>query len=65
MAENTVHQKPHSLTLERRALLSATRKNGEVDYAQGYTKGIGFYSARMNTAPAAQGFALLLTEELG
>lgn len=46
------------------ALRSATRKNGEVDYAQGDTKGIGFYSARMTAAPAALGFALLLTEEL-
>ena len=45
-------------------LYSATRKNGEVDWAQGDTKGIGFYSARMMSAPAAQGFALLLTEEL-
>lgn len=48
----------------QRALLSAVRKNGEVDYAQGDTKGIGFYSARMTASPAALGFALLLTEEL-
>ena len=45
-------------------LYSATRKNGEVDWAQGDTKGIGFYSVRMTSAPAAQGFALLLTGEL-
>lgn len=48
----------------QRALLSAVRKNGEVDYAQGDTKGVGFYSARLTAAPAALGFALLLTEEL-
>jgi unsaturated rhamnogalacturonyl hydrolase len=48
----------------RRALLSATRKNGETDYAQGDTKAVGYYSLRLSPAPAAQGFALLLTEEL-
>ena len=48
----------------QRALLTAVRKNGEVDYAQGDTKGVGFYSARLTAAPAALGFALLLTEEL-
>ena len=48
----------------QRALLSATRKNGETDYAQGDTKGIGFYSARLTASPAALGFALLLSEEL-
>ncbi len=48
----------------RCALLSATRRNGEVDYAQGDTKGVGFYSVRLTAAPAALGFALLLTEEL-
>ena len=55
------------LTSARKAaqfLYTATRKNGEVDWAQGDTKGIGFYSARFTSAPAAQGFALLLTEEL-
>ena len=49
----------------RRALLAATRKDGVTDYAQGDTKGIGFYSARLTAAPAATGFALLLTEEPG
>lgn len=48
----------------QRALLCAVRKNGEVDYAQGDTKGVGFYSVRLTAAPAALGFALLLTEEL-
>ena len=48
----------------QRALFAATRKNGMTDYAQGDTKGIGFYSARLTAAPAATGFALLLTEEL-
>lgn len=48
----------------QRALLSATRKNGETDFAQGDTKSIGFYSVRLTAVPAATGFALLLTEEL-
>lgn len=48
----------------QRALLCATRKNGETDFAQGDTKSIGFYSARLTALPAATGFALLLTEEL-
>ena len=37
----------------RRALLAATRKDGVTDYAQGDTKGVGFYSARLTAAPAA------------
>ena len=41
----------------------STRKNGKVDYAQGDTKGIGFYSKKLDTMPAAQGFSLLLLEE--
>lgn len=45
-------------------LYSATRRNGEVDYAQGDTKSIGFYSAKLSPLPAAQGFALRLTEVL-
>ncbi|MBQ7542244.1 MAG: glycoside hydrolase family 88 protein [Clostridia bacterium] len=47
-----------------RFLYTAVRTNGEVDYAQGDTKGVGFYSARMTPSPAALGFALLLSEEL-
>ena len=45
-------------------LQTCIRKNGKVDYAQGDTKGIGFYSKRLSTMPAAQGFVLLLTEAL-
>lgn len=46
-------------------LKTCVRKNGKVDFAQGDTKGIGFYSMRLSTMPAAQGFALLLLEEVG
>lgn len=41
----------------------STRKNGKVDFAQGDTKGIGFYSMKLDAMPAAQGFALLLLSE--
>jgi unsaturated rhamnogalacturonyl hydrolase len=38
-------------------LICTTRRNGVVDYAQGDTKGIGFYSAKLDAMPAVQGFA--------
>ena len=45
----------------RRALgyiFSVTRRDGTVDYSQGDTMGIGFYSQASIVLPAAQGFAL-------
>ncbi len=45
-------------------LRSVTRRDGQTDFAQGDTKGIGFYSLRMSPMPAAQGFTLLLWTEL-
>jgi len=48
----------------RSALMSRTRKNGKIDYAQGDTLGIGFYSPRLNTFPAAQGFSLLFASSV-
>ncbi len=41
-------------------LMSVTRANGEVDFAQGDTMGIGNYSRRFEPMPAAQAFALRL-----
>lgn len=41
----------------KRFLVGCTRRNGILDYAQGDTGGIGFYSLRMDSLPAAQGFA--------
>ncbi len=41
-------------------LRASTRRDGQGDYAQGDTKGIGYYSLRLSPMPAAQGFALLL-----
>lgn len=41
-------------------LISCTRRNGVVDYAQGDTKGVGFYSRELDAMPAALGFAMML-----
>lgn len=38
-------------------LKSATRRNGVIDYSQGDTMGIGYYSPGFLVVPAAQGFA--------
>jgi len=40
-------------------LMKCTRKNGIIDYAQGDTPGIGFYSRRLDAMPAAQAFCLM------
>ncbi len=45
-------------------VMSVTRRNGEVDFAQGDTMGIGNYSRRFEPMPAAQGFAVLLANKL-
>lgn len=39
-------------------ILGCTRRSGRVDFAQGDTKGIGFYSTKLDTMPIAQGFAV-------
>lgn len=39
-------------------LKSCTRQDGTIDYAQGDTKAIGFYSAKLSPMPAAQGFVM-------
>lgn len=41
-----------------RYLKSATRRNGVIDYSQGDTMGIGYYSPNLSVVPAAQGFAV-------
>ena len=43
-------------------LRTATRRNGVVDYSQGDTRGIGFYSDSLCVMPAAQGFAVAAAE---
>jgi unsaturated rhamnogalacturonyl hydrolase len=47
-----------------KALMRITRRNGEVDFAQGDTKGIGSYSLIFNTMPFAQGMALYLSKQI-
>lgn len=42
----------------REKLRSVTRRNGIVDFSQGDTHGIGFYSEKLCIVPAAQGFAI-------
>ncbi len=44
-------------------IMSVTRVNGEVDFAQGDTMGIGNYSRRFEPMPAAQAFALRLYDK--
>lgn len=41
-----------------------TRRNGVIDYAQGDTMGIGFYSDSLRVVPATQGFAVAATREI-
>ena len=42
----------------RDKLKSVTRRSGIIDFSQGDTHGIGFYSERLCIVPAAQGFAI-------
>lgn len=45
-------------------LKSVTRRNGVIDFSQGDTKGIGYYSSSVSVMPAAQGFAAAAAEIL-
>lgn len=47
-----------------RHLKTCTRRNGVIDYAQGDTKGIGFYSDSLRVVPATQGFAVAAAKEI-
>lgn len=47
-----------------RALMSATRRNGTLDYCQSDTFGIGFYSSYFSRMPFAQGMALYFSKKL-
>lgn len=52
-------------TKMREKLCTVTRRNGVVDFSQGDTHGIGFYSEKVCVVPAAQGFTIALDELLG
>ena len=43
-------------------LKSVTRRNGVIDFSQGDTMGIGYYSSGLSVVPAAQGFAAAAAE---
>ena len=45
-------------------LKTCTRRNGVIDYSQGDTMGIGFYSSELRVVPAAQGFAVAAAKEI-
>ncbi len=45
-------------------LMSSTRRTGAIDFCQGDTKGIGYYSTSFTVMPFAQGVALRLSKEL-
>lgn len=47
-----------------KALMKATRRNGAVDYCQGDTYGIGYYSQIFSVMPFVQGLALRLSKEI-
>lgn len=49
----------------REKLKTVTRRSGVVDFCQGDTHGIGFYSERLCVVPAAQGFAIAADNILG
>lgn len=46
------------------ALMRITRRNGEIDYAQGDTKGIGMYSNRFDVMPFVQGTTVFFANKL-
>ncbi len=62
MIGSLLHRMGYTEESERclKFLMSVTRVNGEVDFAQGDTMGIGNYSRRFEPMPAAQAFALRL-----
>ena len=51
-------------TKAEKALMSMTRRNGLVDFAQGDTKGMGLYSDYFSTMPFVQGMTLYLSKRL-
>lgn len=47
-----------------KALMQATRRNGALDYCQGDTYGVGYYSHLFTVMPFAEGLALALSKKL-
>ena len=59
---NTAFDKARHQTLK--SLMMVTQRNGAIDYCQGDTKGIGFYSITFDHMPFVQGLALLLANRI-
>lgn len=47
-----------------RSLMRVTRRSGAVDFSQGDTRAIGFYSSKFSIMPFTQGMTLLLSKKL-
>lgn len=62
LTENEEYKSASEKTLEH--LMTRTRRNGVIDYAQGDTMGIGFYSDSLRVVPATQGFAVVAAKEI-
>lgn len=60
--ENEEYKKVSARVIEH--LKTCTRRNGVIDYAQGDTMGIGFYSDSLRVVPATQGFAVVTAKEI-
>lgn len=54
--------KARQLTIK--SLMMVTQRNGAIDYCQGDTKGIGFYSITFSYMPFVQGMSLLLINRI-
>lgn len=62
LTENDEYKTSCKRVLEH--LMTCTRRNGVIDYAQGDTMGIGFYSDSLRVVPAAQGFAVAAAKKI-
>lgn len=54
----------HAACQAEKALMKKTRRDGALDYCQGDTLGIGYYSKMFSVMPFAQGMALLLSKRI-
>lgn len=50
--------------LAEKQLMKSTRRTGAIDFCQGDTKGIGYYSTTFSIMPFTQGIALKMSKEL-
>ena len=62
LTDNDEFKKCSKRVLEH--LKYCTRRNGVIDYSQGDTMGIGYYSDSLRVVPAAQGFAVAAAQKI-